>query len=91
MAHTYHSDTFSESLGSSSYHTSNQSSISHPKENSAVTEKQEDMIIKHITSQLNSSINRNLGYEHYPAAPHDFSNHSLTNVTKFGYNDLSGK
>ena len=91
MAHTYHSDTFSEIHGSSSYPNSNESSILLQNGKSVAKEKKEDMIIKNVAPQLNASINGNLGYEYYPAAPHDLYNHSLSNATKFGYNNISGK
>ena len=91
MAHTYHSDSFSAIHGSSSYHPSNGTTQAKMNDKSMSKEYHKDMIVKHITSQLNASINGNPGYEYYPNAPHDFYNHSLSNTTKFGYNDFSGK
>ena len=91
MAHTYHSDSFSAIHESTSYNSFNATSNSHHNVNSVSTEKQRDMTIKRITSQLNSSINGNSGYEYYPAAPNDFYNHTLSNSTRFGYNHNSGK
>ena len=91
MAHTYHSDSFSAIHESTSYYPFNRTSKAHHNEKSVSKEKQRAMIIKRITSQLNSSINGNSEYEHYPAAPNDFYNHTLSNSTRFGYNHNSGK
>ena len=91
MAHTYHSDSFPAIHGSSSYHPANGTTQGKMNDKSMSKEYHKNMIVKHITSQLNASINGNSGYEYYPNAPHDFYNHSLSNTTKFGYNDFAGK
>ena len=91
MAHTYHSDSFSAIHESTSHYPFNATSNAHHNEKSVSEEKQRDMTIKRIISQLNSSINGNSGYEHYPAAPKDFYNHTLNNSTRFGFNHDSGK
>ena len=91
MAHTYHSDSFSGIHESTSYYPFNATSKARHNEKSVSKEKQRDMTIKRIISQLNSSINSNSGYEHYPAAPNDFNNHTISNSTRFGYNHNSGK
>lgn len=91
MAHTYHSDSFSAIHESTSYYPSNGTMQSRHNDKSLNEEKHKDMIIKHITSQLNSSIHGDLGYEYYPAAPYDFKNHSFSNKSRLGYPHNSGK
>ena len=57
---------------------------------SSITKEKENIILKHITSQLNSSIHNYSRYDRQPTVPYFSYNHSDSNVTHKYDDNIAG-
>jgi hypothetical protein len=89
MTPTYDYEIYpSMSTSISSVHRGNPSSIT-PKMKGNSKEKQ-NIVLKHISAQINASIHGNSEYDQHPSAPHNSYNRSYSNDTKQHNDSIAG-
>ena len=54
------------------------------------SKEKQNIVLKHISAQINASIHSNLGYDHHPSVPHTLNNRSDNNVTKHHNDSIAG-